>query len=68
MERTAVTSSNIASIGYDPASQTVEVEFHEGGVFQYYEVPQEVYDDFLAADSKGKFFNQYIKHYNYAKL
>jgi len=40
MLRMSVSSSNISSVGYDPKTQTLEVEFHNGGVYQYFNVPQ----------------------------
>ena len=61
MERIAVSSSNISSVGYDANSSTLEIEFHSGGVYQYEGVPQSEYDVFIAADSKGKYFNANIK-------
>lgn len=62
MDRVAVSSSNIASIGYDPDSQTLEVEFHSGGVYQYFQVPTSIHDDFLNASSKGQYLSQNIKN------
>ena len=61
MERAPVTSSNLISIGYDPASETLEVEF-KGGVYQYYNVPQFIYDQLMQATSLGIFFNANIKN------
>ena len=65
MERQYVSSSNIASIGYDPDN-----EFLSGAVYQYYDVPQSVYDGLMAADSHGKFLDVYIKKggYRYTKI
>ena len=40
MEREPVVSSNLVSVGYDPASETLEVEFIKTGVYQYLNVPQ----------------------------
>ena len=60
MERQYVSSSNIASIGYDPDNQVLEIEFLSGAVYQYYDVPQSVYDGLMAADSHGKFLDVYI--------
>ncbi len=62
MEHTPVSSSNILSIGYDAASETLEVGFTNGTVFQYYNVPGPIYDAFLAADSKGKFHWAYVRN------
>ena len=61
MERASVASSNLISIGYDPASETLEVEF-KGGVYQYYNVPQFMYDQLMQAPSLGIFFNANIKN------
>lgn len=61
MERQFVTSSNIASIGYDSTSQILEVEFRDGSIYQYYDVPESLYDGLMSADSHGKYLNEYIK-------
>ncbi len=60
MTRTAVTSSNLRSVGYDPASQTLEIEF-KNGVYQYADVPLEVYEALMASTSLGRYFIQNIK-------
>lgn len=62
MKRESVSSSNIVSVGYDAASETLEVEFMNGSVYQYYNVPQSIYDAFLAASSAGRFFTYQIKN------
>ena len=69
MDRQSVGSSNIASIGYDEAAQTLEVEFHGGGIYQYFNVSADMYANIMAASSKGKFLNAYIKNaYPYSKV
>lgn len=69
MERYSVASSNVASIGYDEASQTLEVEFLNGSIYQYYGVPQAMYDELMQAGSKGRFLNTYIKNaYGYSRV
>ena len=62
MERTAVTSSNIASVGYEAETMTLEIEFNNGRVYQYQGVPQEVYEALIQAGSKGSYFNANIKN------
>lgn len=63
MEREAVSSSNLASVGYNPDSETLEVEFAKTGkVYEYYNVPQFMYDRLMAAPSVGVFFNAEIKN------
>jgi len=70
MERIPVESTNLASVGYDPESSTLEIEFRKGGIYQYFGVSQEIYEGLLNAGSKGKFFHQYIKKagYPYEKI
>ena len=40
MQRYSVASSNVAAVGYDPATETLEVEFLSGSIYQYYNVPE----------------------------
>lgn len=69
MQRQSVTSSNIASIGYDESAQTLEIEFRDGGIYQYYDVPKEVYEEFINAGSHGKYFHAHIRdEYPHSKI
>ena len=70
MYRTQVNSSNIKSIGYDVASGVLEVEFTSGDVYQYYDVPEHLYQEFLHASSLGGFLDDNIVkyHYRYRKV
>lgn len=69
MERIPVSSSNIASLGYDAATQTLQVEFLSGSIYQYFDVPQTVFEDFKNAGSKGRYLATQIKGiYRYARV
>jgi len=69
MQRTTVASSNMASIGYDPDTQTLEIEFMNGSIYQYFDVPLGVFEGLKNASSHGEFFNEQIKgHYRYARV
>jgi hypothetical protein len=69
MIRDPIASTNIASAGYDEASQTMEVEFIGSGVYQYYNVGSDLYQQFLQSASKGQFLNIYIKNaYPYSRV
>lgn len=69
MNRQPVSSSNIASIGYDVNSQTLEIEFLNGGVYQYFDVPQHVYGELMSAGSHGQYLAHNIKGvYRYSKV
>lgn len=62
MDREPVASSNIVSVGYDEPSETLEVEFQGGGIYQYYNVGSAVFDGLMQAPSKGQYLNMYIKN------
>ena len=61
MERVAVRSRDLAIVGYEPAAQTLEITFRNGGVYRYSAVPVEVYQSLMSASSHGTYFNQNIK-------
>lgn len=64
MDRTAVRSTNIIAAGWeqdqDSDTGTLEVEFKQGIVYQYADVPEWVYKGLVFAQSPGKYFNQNI--------
>lgn len=65
MRRDKVASSVISSVGYDPIESLLEIEFATGVVYHYLEVPDSVYRAFVAASSKGEYFNSIIRdHYD----
>jgi len=69
MEREMVASSNVVSIGYDAGTETLEIEFKGEGVYQYYNVPEPLYQQLMASDSKGKFLHVYIRNaYPYSRV
>ncbi len=71
MERQPVESSMIQSVGYDPGTEVLEIQFQSrtkkddsvvpGAVWQYEGVPQEVFDRFMRAESMGRFFKTFIR-------
>ena len=63
MPREPVTSSVIATIGYDPQFRWLEVELKAGGLYLYREVPASIHHAFMVALSKGSFYNQWIRDY-----
>jgi len=69
MIRTTVVSSNLLSVGYDANSQTLEIAFIGGGIYQYYGVPLSVFNGLMNAPSKGSYFANHIKNsYRYQKV
>jgi hypothetical protein len=61
MTRRPVSSASIASVGYDAATQQFEVEFANGGVYQYADVPSQLFDSLMAAPSIGKHFQSHVR-------
>ena len=59
--RVAVTSSNIRAVGYDAGTKTLEVEFSNGGLYRYADVPGEAWHDLVKADSIGRHFAAHIR-------
>lgn len=66
MKRVAVSSSSVRELGYDPDEQLLEVLFHNGSLYRYEQVPAEVVQALLEADSLGRYFNQVFKPQDYA--
>ena len=61
-------SSTIARFSYDTASSILVVEFLKSGTYNYYDVPQAVFEQMKAAPSKGQFLAQSVKGvYRYAR-
>jgi hypothetical protein len=61
MNRSPVSSRILASVGYEPVAKVLEIQLKSGSIFQYFDVPDTVYEAFMAADSKGKFFYSEIE-------
>ena len=61
MLSTAVESTTLSTVAYQPLDQVLCLEFRSRAVYCYFGVPQSVYQDLLAADSKGSYFNRYIR-------
>lgn len=62
-------SSNIRQIGYDPNQSLLQIWFHNGTTYQYFDVPSGVWEAFKAADSKGTFMHSGIRgKFRYARV
>ena len=56
-----VESEAIAEIDYDSATSRMFVRFAEGNWYTYFAVPARTCEDFCAAESHGRFFQQRIR-------
>jgi hypothetical protein len=69
MRRVPVVSSNLRSVGYHSDKCILEVEFHGGGIYQYFGVPAGVYGGLMQAGSKGRYFHTFVKdRHSYQKV
>jgi hypothetical protein len=59
-------SSTIHKVDYNEKEKTMEIEFRNGNVYRYYDVPQRMWKIFQlyieCEGSAGSFFNEYIKN------
>jgi len=64
-----IESTAISRIAYRPKSATLLVWFRDSGeCYRYFDVPAVIYRAFVAAASKGRFFNLHIKdRYDYCR-
>jgi hypothetical protein len=62
MNRRLVSSSNLRSVGYNSDRQILEIEFHGGRVYRYFDVPLSVFEGLIDAASHGKYHNRKIKN------
>lgn len=69
MERKPIKSSNLKSVGYDPATKRLHVEFKNGVTWEYDDVPPHIHSDLVHHHSPGGFFSGHIRgNYTARKL
>ncbi|MEY4966885.1 MAG: hypothetical protein RL274_2468 [Pseudomonadota bacterium] len=57
-----VQSTALEQASYDERAHTLRAMFRESGrIYVYRDVPQELYDGLIFADSLGAFFNRHIR-------
>lgn len=61
MKYVVVDSSNIACLGHDAVTNTLSVVFKSKAAYFYPGVPVDIFDRFIASDSKGRFFSASVK-------
>ena len=64
-----VSSSNIASVGYDADAQTAYVSFLNGTTYAYKGVPPQEFENLKTASSVGAYLNRNFKNvYPYERV
>jgi len=67
VQREPVASDSLTEVGY--LNGTLEIQFTTGAVYRYFDVPGRVFEELMAAESKGGFFNAQIRdHYRFARV
>jgi hypothetical protein len=56
-----VESSNLKAVGYNAATSTLLVEFKNTTVYEYADVPLDIFDQLIAAESVGQAFHKLVK-------
>lgn len=59
IKRHPVESSNIKAVGF--LRNMLEIEFNSGGIYRYFDVPEEEYQGITNADSVGRYYYNNIK-------
>lgn len=62
MHRLAVESTTLAALSYVTDGAFLELVFCDGAVYRFFDVPPECFDQLVASDSKGAYFNQNIRN------
>jgi hypothetical protein len=60
-EMQPVDSSSVESVGFDPQTNELWIEYVGGATYVYAPVPRSVYRDLLGSDSIGTYINRFIK-------
>src|SRR5437899_3045130 len=61
--RQPVESTAIAKIGYSKRRHILEIEFVNGAVYRYLDVPVTVDRDLMSSESKARYYDSNIKRY-----
>lgn len=61
MDMVRVNSSAITAIGYDPATSRMKITFKQGRTYDFCRVPSHVHQSFMNANSKGSYYDNFIK-------
>jgi hypothetical protein len=66
---TNVESSCVAAMAANKENRTIDLRFHTGTTYRYFDVPDHLYGEFLKAESHGRFLNTHIRNkYQYELL
>jgi len=61
MEKQSVTFSAKSAVGYDQINHRMKICFKTGKIYDFCNVPRQIYEDLLSASSKGTYYNKNIR-------
>ena len=61
IQRQSVQSSGLAAVGYSKRRHILEIEFTNGAIYRYVEVPPSVHRDLMSAESKARFYDENVR-------
>ena len=69
MNNSSRAASIISAIGYSPKSQTLEVVFSNEAAYQFYNVPEELYEQLMQSGVKENYFREHIRYvYSFSRV
>ncbi|MDJ0510733.1 MAG: KTSC domain-containing protein [Crocosphaera sp.] len=61
--------SPVQSIGYEPQTKILRVNYKSGSIYIYFEVPEQTFKTMLTTHNIGKYLNSHIRgHYHSQKF
>lgn len=67
MKRLPIRSTSLKAVGYDPATQTLEIEYRHGSIVRYTGVSEAVYQGLLHVPGKVQFVEQVLERSGYGR-
>jgi hypothetical protein len=61
IKREPVQSTALASVGYSKRLRALEIEFRNGAIYRYLDIPPAIYHDLMNAPSKARFYDENIR-------
>lgn len=64
-----ITSTNLKSASYNTETKVLKIIFNNNSIYEYNDVPWEIFTKFRMSESQGKYFNANIaRKYTYKKI
>jgi hypothetical protein len=60
MNRTAIASPGITQVGYEEGSEILEIEFVSGKIYQFYNVPLNLFSQLMDSSHKELYYETHI--------